>query len=300
MTPPGTFAITLALLLDLAFSEPPKSIHPVVMFGRLVSTFDRPYRRPLVAGILIAIVLPLFAGVAVAIPVALFTRWQPLVGGVVAGILLFTTVSFRMLLETGARVVRDSEADIESARETVVSLVGRDPASLSAGEIRSATVESVAENLADGLLAPLLAFALGSVLSVPAGVGAAAWVKGVNTLDSMLGYPEKPVGTASARLDDVVEWIPARLGALLIAVASVDLGAAFRAREWARTTPSPNSGWPMATLATTSGIRLRKPGVYDLNPDAPLPTAVSASRGIRTVGWAGLLAFGLTGVIACL
>ena len=147
------------------------------------------------------------------------------------------------------------------------------------GTLRSAAVESAAENLADGLVAPLLAFALGAQLSLAFGVAAATWVKGVNTLDSMLGYRSKPVGWASARLDDAVMWLPARVSAALVALARPAPGALVRARRWARAPPSPNSGWPMATLAAAVDVELTKPGEYTLNPDADLPTAERAHLG---------------------
>ena len=296
MAPVATLAVAVALLLDLAVAEPPERVHPVAWFGRLVGVFDRQFQRPRMVGLLVATVLPFVAAVAAAFPVWVLLRFDPILGGLAAGLLLFTTVSLRMLVTMGAEVVAGSEADLERAREQALALVGRDRASLSPAEIRSAAVESVAENLADGLLAPLLAFVLGSVVSLPIGVGAAAWVKGVNTLDSMLGYPDKAVGTASARLDDAVEWLPARLSALVIALAARDPRALLRARQWARDPASPNSGWPMATLAAAAGVQLRKPGAYTLNPDAPLPTVETASRAIRMVGFAGLLAFALAGV----
>jgi adenosylcobinamide-phosphate synthase len=162
--------------------------------------------------------------------------------------------------------------------------------------VRSAAVESVAENLADGLVAPLLAFA---VLSpwLPLAAGAATWVKAVNTADSMLGYHSKPVGWASARLDDAVMWVPARLSAALIAVAALDPGSLRRARRWARVPESPNSGWPMATLAAALDVRLEKPGAYSIG-SGRLPTVEDAKRGIRIVGVAGVLSFVGAGVVA--
>jgi adenosylcobinamide-phosphate synthase len=203
-----------------------------------------------------------------------------------------------MLVSAAREVVAASETDLDAARESLLALAGRDASALSAGELRSAAVESAAENLADGLVAPLLAFALGAQLSLALGVAAAAWVKGVNTLDSMLGYRSKPVGWASARLDDAVMWLPARLSALLVALARPAPRSLAAARRWARTPPSPNSGWPMATLAVALDVELTKPGVYTLNPDAELPTPDRATTGVRTVAVAGVLAFALAAVAA--
>ncbi len=125
-------------------------------------------------------------------------------------------------------------------------------------------------------------------------------MKGVNTLDSMLGYPGKPHGTASARLDDAVMWLPARVSAVALAVAGRSPAALATARRWARLPSSPNSGWPMATTAAVVGSRLAKRGHYDLNPDAPLPSVERARAGVRTVAVAGWLSFCCAGVVAWL
>jgi adenosylcobinamide-phosphate synthase len=215
---------------------------------------------------------------------------------VAAGLALFSTTSLRMLLDEAERVVSLSDRDLDSAREALRSLAGRDARSLSAPEIRSAAVESLAENLADGLVAPLLAFALVAPLSLAGGTAAAAWVKAVNTLDSMLGYPHKPYGTASARLDDLTMWLPARLTALLLAGAALDPRALSRAREQSTNPPSPNSGWPMATLAAVLGVKLQKPGVYTLDFGA-LPSVEEADRARTIVTRTGWLSFVLAGVV---
>lgn len=176
---------------------------------------------------------------------------------------------------------------------------------MDAAHVRSAAVESVAENLSDGLVAPLFAFAVCAPFSLPLAAAAAAWVKGVNTLDSMFGYRSKPIGWAPARLDDVVMWLPARLAGVLLAVSVAEFSLPFssRVRTLARRPPSPNSGWPMATMAAVLPARLVKPGVYDLDPasdtaNTRLPTTADAMQAVRVTNRAGLLAFALAGVIA--
>ncbi|UIP00294.1 cobalamin biosynthesis protein [Halobaculum sp. CBA1158] len=299
-------AVGLAAALDAAVAEPPSRVHPIAAFGRVVDAVDREWTRPRAVGVAVALVLPLaFAAVAWgvvegtasvvadaeigAVPSAVATA-------VVAGVALFSLVSLRMLVSVATEVIEAAEGDADAARESAIALVGRDTSTLSAAEIRSAAVESAAENLADGLVAPLVAFAVGAQASPAVGVAAAAWVKGVNTLDSMLGYPGTPVGTASARLDDAVMWVPARVSAVLLAVAAGSPGSLLDAREWARVPASPNSGWPMATAAAALGVRLSKPGAYVLNPDADLPSLAAARAGVRAVAIAGALAFLLAGV----
>jgi adenosylcobinamide-phosphate synthase len=300
-------AVLLSALLDRLFAEPPEMIHPVAWFGRLVAPFDRSWRRPVAVGLVAALCLPLLAAGVVATVVAASVRLHPFAGLLAAALGLFVSTSRRLLVATAVAVVSRTETDLVAAREELHALAGRDADALSAGEVRSAAVESAAENLADGLVAPLAGFVAGSLVAVAVGrpalalslaAGGAAWVKAVNTLDSMLGYHSKPVGRASARLDDAVMWLPARASALLLALAAADPAALVRARPLAERPASPNSGWPMGTLAATLETRLEKPGRYVLDAGARLPTASVAERGVSLVGRAGWLAVGAAALLA--
>lgn len=293
-------SVGFSLVLDALFEEFPGRIHPVSLFGRLVEPFDGSRTAPVVVGSLLAAALPLGTAAVAGGVTLIAAGYDPRLGVIVASLALFSTTSLRMLLSTVAHVVDNSESDLSAARDAVVALVGRDASELSPGELRSAALESGSENLADGLVAPLSAFALGAQVSLPFAVGAATWVKAVNTLDSMLGYRSKPVGQASARLDDAVMWLPARLSAVLIALAGLSPGSLRRARSWSKEPSSPNSGWPMATLAAVLDVQLSKRGHYVLNPEAELPTTEDARTGVRVVGAAGVLAFLLAGVFAWL
>jgi len=301
-------AVGLAAALDAALSEPPGRVHPIALFGRVVGVIDREWTRPRAVGVAAAVGLPpAFAAVAWGVVVGTAGAAAgfgdliaPVATAVVAGLALFSLTSLRMLVAVASDVIEATERDADAARESAIALVGRDTSSLSAAGIRSAAVESAAENLADGLVAPLSAFALGAQVSVAVGVAAAAWVKAVNTLDSMLGYPDRSIGTASARLDDAVMWVPARVSAVLLAVASGSPRSLVEARRWARIPASPNSGWPMATAAAALGVRLEKPGAYALHPDAALPSLAEARRGVRAVAVAGALAFLLAGAAAAM
>ena len=337
----ATAAVALAGVLDATIAEPPTRIHPVAVFGRVVGRFDRDadgsdrrgWSRPRLVGVLIAVALPLIAaGAAVAVVVA-GSILEPWLGAGLAGLVLFSTTSVRLLLDRAQTVIDATDTDLDAARTDLRALAGRDANSLDAAHVRSAAVESLAENLADGLVAPLAGFvvilAVGRVVepSVPdlsppvtadvvwlaLAAGAASWVKGVNTLDSMLGYRSKPVGWASARLDDAVMWLPARASAVLLAVVagSPGLPGRHQVRELARRPASPNSGWPMATMAAALPARLHKPGAYDLDPrvkdhglsvvtgdTAPLPDRATATRAVGLTRRAGLLAVVVAGVIA--
>ncbi|MFC4405408.1 adenosylcobinamide-phosphate synthase CbiB [Haloarchaeobius iranensis] len=293
-------AVALAVGLDLLVGEPPNRLHPVAWFGRLVAPVDRAWNRPRLAGVLAALALPLLAAGTVAAVVRLASRVDPWAGAVVAGLALAATTSLRMLVAEALRVVRLSTEDIAAAREALRSLAGRDAGELSPGLLRSAAVESAAENLADGFVAPLAAFAVLAPFSLTLAAAGAAWVKAVNTLDSMLGYHSKPVGWASARLDDLVMWLPARLSALLLAQVAGRPRALWRARQWLPEVPSPNSGWPMGTLAAALEVRLEKPGVYVLNAGASHPSPRTAQRGVLQVASSGVVATILAGVVAWL
>jgi len=314
---PAIAALALAVAADLAAGEPPSRLHPVAWFGSLVGRVDREWSRPRLVGVAVAVALPLAPAAPLGGLVAVAAEFGPRAAGssvlaiAVAAVVLSASVSLRMLLDVTTDVVAATETDPAAARESVRALVGRDPSALSPAEIRSAAVESATENLADGFVAPLWWFAVGAAvgavldafaaptgaalstsLVLPLGVAAAVWVKGVNTLDSMLGYRTKPVGGASARLDDLAMYLPARASAGCLAVAALSVGGSpigvlRRARPWAREPASPNSGWPMATGAAALGVRLEKPGNYALNPAVDPPTPADAERAARLVAVGG-------------
>ncbi|WP_253738193.1 adenosylcobinamide-phosphate synthase CbiB [Halohasta salina] len=293
-------AVVVAVgILDRLVGEPHARFHPVAWFGRLVALVDRAWGTPRLVGGLAALGFPLVAATVAGGTVAAAGRLGPIPAAAVAVGVLFSSTSLRLLTATAREVVDRAETDLPRAREELRALAGREASELSPELIRSAAVESAAENLADGLIAPLSAFGLAALAAplagwptLPIAAAAAAWVKAVNTMDSMVGYRSKPVGWASARLDDLVMWLPARLTALLIAAAAGSPDPLFTGRRWARVPDSPNSGWPMAALAAAVGVRLEKPGTYTLNSMADLPTARDAHRGIGIVDRAGLLALG--------
>jgi len=296
-------AVGLAAGLDWTLGEPPADYHPVALFGRVVGVADRSWPAPRLAGAVLAVALPAAAAGAVygllsAVAVALEGR--PAVAAAVlaglAGLALWSTSSLRFLLASGRRVLERSDTDPAAAREALPALVGRDPETMSPPLVRSAAVESLAENLSDGLVAPLLAFVALSVVSLPAAAAAATLVKAVNTMDSMVGYPGA-FGWGSARLDDLVMVVPARLSALLLGIAAGDPEAPWRARRYARKPASPNAGWPMGTLAAALTVRLEKPGAYVLNDVAGLPTVADGEAALAAVRRAGVVTYILAAAV---
>jgi len=291
-------SILATLVLDTLVGEPPERIHPIAILGRAISVFDRSWVAPRLVGSFVALGIPLVVGGTLGLSTEIAWGIDPRLAGAFATLVLFSTTSLRSLRQAATTVIEATDGAVETARLESLALVGRNTDDLSPAALRSGAIESAAENLADGLVAPLLAFSLGALISLPVGVAAAAIIKTVNTLDSMLGYRDKPVGWASARLDDALMFLPARVSAVLIAMAAGSPSALARARASARVPTSPNSGWPMATMAAALDVRLEKRDAYVLNPTGGPPTVAAGRRAVHVTGVAGVGAFLMAGVIA--
>jgi len=288
--------LALALALDLLFGEPPNRWHPVAWVGGLLAWGMRraPWSGP---GTLVAAgAVLLLLGLALALcPVVLLTRYAGVLGWpglLLQAWLLKCAFSLRGLY-TAAREVREVLAggQLGRARSLVGwHLVGRPTRDLSPRQVASATVESVAENLTDSVVAPLCFFLLGGL--------PAAWAyRVVNTADAMLGYRHgelEYLGKAAARLDDLLNWAPARLAGLGIILGAWIAGESTP-RAWQvmlrdrRLTASPNAGWTMAAMAGALGVALEKPGAYQLGEGAA-PGVETIDRALRVMLAAGGLA----------
>ncbi len=271
--------LACALLWDALLGEYPAALHPVVGIGKLVSGLLRwaprkGWWRPFAFGCLLAAGVSAFSGAA-AWGVLRLAAAVPGLEIVVGTYLLKASFALRELGAAAERVRAPVEAGhLPRARQALRSLCSRDPAQLDAEGLLAATVQSLAENASDSFVAPLFSFLL---LGVP---GALAY-RAINTLDAMVGYrgPFEAVGKASARLDDAVNWVPARLTAALLLLAGWlsghDAAGGWRIfRRDRRKTPSPNGGRPMAMMAGLLGVRLEKKGSYTLgDPVHPLNSA---------------------------
>jgi len=176
------------------------------------------------------------------------------------------------------------EQDINQARKMLPALVGRETEGLTPAHAASAVIESLSENYVDSILSPIFYY----LLFQPVGLGleAALAFKAISTMDSMIGYKTpalKELGFAGARLDDLANFIPARLSIVLMALASQRkaLDTIKAARKYHSATPSPNSGWPMAACAGALGIRLEKPGFYILLQEGKEPSTLDIPRALR-------------------
>ena len=272
--------LALAVLLDLTLGEPPKWAHPTVWMGRHIAFVEK--RMPkkgvvgLAAGLSIALMLPAIWGTELYFLAIWLKEVHTIAYILVGAILLKSTFSVRQL-HREAVLVRGhlDRGDLEQVRARMSSLVSRDPSGLSAEQATAATVESVSENINDSILAPWLFFAL-------FGLPGAFVYRMINTLDSMIGYRGvyEHLGKASARLDDLINLVPARLAGLLLVAASGFLPGQRMARAWNimwrdhGRTQSPNAGWTMSGMAGALGVRLQKvdpEAGYQLGePDRPL------------------------------
>lgn len=261
----GSSLIFFAFLLDLLLGDPRWFPHPVVLIGRLISFLEGLFRRfalgrtaELFVGTLLAALVPTIAFSAVWGIVWFAGGINIWFGWFAAVFLGYTTIAASSLYGESRKVAElVSSGDLEGARKALSYLVGRDTQDLDEKEIIRALVETVAENTSDGVIAPLFYLAIG-------GPPLAMAYKAINTLDSMVGYKNERyfyLGRASARLDDIVNYIPARLTALLIVLAAFILRKDWKG-SWAimqrdsRNHPSPNSGYPEAAVAGAIGRRL--------------------------------------------
>jgi adenosylcobinamide-phosphate synthase len=306
---PGTVALTVLLagLLDVSCGEPPNAIHPVAWLGRLIALLDRhaPHERPRaelaygVGIVVVAVGAATAVGLALCLAVARLPWWLAVP---LAAVALKVSFSLRGLVGAGRYVQRNLDADTEAAREGLLALVSRDR-ELSPPEVASAAIESLAENLSDSVVAPLLYFA---VLGLP---GALAY-RAINTLDAMIGYHGRYeyLGKPAARLDDLVNLVPARLTGLLLVGLACLRGrgrTAFTAlRRQHRLSSSPNKLWTIAPMAGALGVRLAKSGAYAVGVDETAPTASTIGRAAVIVWQAGtatlLAGAGLAALVASL
>lgn len=287
--------LLLALVVDRVVGDPQSPYHPVSMLGRLIGLWGQTSRWPPswhravgiagLAGTATLFAAPYLTVAVIAPPLALL---------VLGPFLLKSCLAWRALEEHAESVERALDRDLVSGREAAGLLVSRDTGALDADHVRSAAYESVAENLVDSVTAPLLFFAA-------FGLGGAAAYRAVNTMDAMLGYRDERerMGWASARADDILTFVPARITGVVLLVYFALIGRGRAAwdclRRDRRKRPGWNGGIPMALIAGGVGVAFEKPGVYAIGTaERPLaaagPAIIRAVR-VASIGTA-LLVFG--------
>lgn len=254
--------LIIGYLLDLIFGDPRKLPHPIVAFGNIIGWCERHFNKgghKKRNGCLIAIILPLstlFLGGLLA-----WGSWilHPFAYYGIASVFVFYGLANHSLIQEGGEVIRTlEEQGLDAGRKRLSWIVGRDTSQLFPKKIYTAVLETMAENLSDGVVAPLFFYALGGFPAMMA-------YKMVNTLDSMIGYKDaryKDFGCCSAHLDDVLNYIPARLTAFLIALSGYRKGIFSFIRKYARQHASPNSGYPESAMAGILDCRFGGPNIY--------------------------------------
>jgi adenosylcobinamide-phosphate synthase len=277
-------SILLALLIDRWWGEPPAWVHPVVWMGNYLKRVGRGLPtlgpRPAfflgaaywLAGAVLVAAIYAMAGVGLA-------KLPPWMNIVLTAVLLKPLFALRFLLSEVGAVETSLGQSVECGRARLAHIVSRDTANLDAEEVRESSLESLAENLSDSVIAPLFWFAL-------FGLPGAAVYRFANTADAMWGYRGQWewAGKFAARADDLLNLIPARITAVgLLLVGPERLSRLRRLPGEAARTASPNSGWPMGALALSLNVRLRKPQVYALNAGGGAPAAQDTATALRRV-----------------
>ena len=263
ITPTCILPLLLGWLLDLLLGDPRWLPHPIVGFGKMIACgerllnrgFHRIWRGAMLALVLVgsvfAVTWALLYVIGLGVPF-------PMGGGVVSTVLIFFCLAGTTLVREVRQTFRAVDRSLDEGRKQVARIVGRDTAQLSAQEIRTAALETLAENLSDGVVAPLFWLCIGGVPGMLA-------YKMVNTLDSMIGYKTeryKDFGCFAARMDDVANYVPARLTALLMVLASGRLRLLKFVVKYGSRHASPNSGYPEAALAGILHCRFGGPHTY--------------------------------------
>ncbi len=261
--------LAIAVAIDLTLGDPPDAVHPVAWMGKVMGLLERGGANLSSKGqFFYGMGMTLFNLALFVIPVYFLLAWLHGVSQIayiiVAGVLLKFTFSIKGLRRAALKVKQLLKDDkLNETRFEMRALVSRDTQDLGQPLLVSAAVESVAEGTGDSLVAPLFFFLF---LGVPGAIG----YRVVNTLDSMIGYREKYeyLGKFAARLDDILNFIPARLAAMMLVVAAFirknGRSAWHVSLHEHVLTRSPNAGWPMAAMAGALNVRLEKPGNYKL------------------------------------
>lgn len=253
--------LLVGVLMDCVLGDPMGLPHPVVGYGRLISFFEHRWnhgQNRKLKGMLMTVLL--VAGVAavvwgVLVMARTLSVWLEVV---LSAVLVFYCLAGKTLIDEVQAVFRETDVSLERGRKQVARIVGRDTSELTAQEVRIAALETLAENLSDGVVAPLFWYMV-------AGVPGMMAYKMVNTLDSMVGYKNeryRNFGCFAARLDDVANYIPARLTSLLMVLVSGRWSLLAFVKRYGRQHASPNSGYPESALAGILDCRFGGPHVY--------------------------------------
>ena len=261
--------VILALILDLCLGDPRWLLHPVTIIAKMAHFFERITRKikpdqPFICGLITATLVILVTGCTTWLLIFMASMVHPTLGTLIEILVLYSCFATRGLATHSKNVYKAlSDGDLELARKKVAMIVGRDTKALDKNEITRATIESVGENLVDGVTAPIFY----AILFGPIGVMV---YKAINTLDSSFGYKNekyRQFGYVSAKVDDLVNWVPARLTGPIISLSAIFCGLSARLslRIFLRDRfkhNSPNSAHGEAAFAGALGVQLGGPTEY--------------------------------------
>ncbi|MBN1537387.1 MAG: cobalamin biosynthesis protein [Anaerolineales bacterium] len=290
-------ALLTALILDVLFGELPNRFHPVAWMGRFIHWMTVHLNRGSAMFQFFTGSGMLFLGeLLFSIPFLFVSHgiqsFPDFLSGILIGVLLKPMFACRGLLRAGREVQQAliNEDILEARRLVGWYLVSRDTGQLTMPQVASAVIESLSENFTDSFFAPLLFFSIG-------GLPAVWFYRFVNTADAMVGYhtPQfEYFGKCAARVDDLLNWLPARLAGVIITVSAALLRMDVKA-AWSvmvsqhNRTSSPNAGWTMSAAAGALQVLLEKPGYYSLGNDSELPSAPDIGRAMRVVKVAAMI-----------
>jgi adenosylcobinamide-phosphate synthase len=285
----GVVVLFAALIVDRMIGDPHSPYHPVALLGQFIGMWGRPRQYSPEIQRLAGVVLWIVTAALFALPFFLFVAVSPfflyLLG---APVLLKCCFAWRSLEEHTFAVVNALNAGVEEARDQVKLLVSRDTKDLNRAHILSAGYESMTENLTDSIISPIFYFSLFGL------VGAAIY-RAANTMDAMLGYKDerKRLGWFSARMDDILNFVPSRITVMLLLVYFTFTGRFTNALRVMRRDgykrPGFNGGIVMAAMAGGTGIQFVKPGVYEIGDDER--TFDDAGAEIMRAGRFSIIAF---------
>ncbi len=320
--------LVLAFLLDMTIGDPRRLPHPVRVIGKAITkteTFLRKYfkspSQEKMAGVLLTAIITcsvfvsalLLSSMLLIFLLRLSTLSLSLLAGVLLVYLTSTTIAARELINSARLVITEvKNKNIETARNNLSMIVGRDTQNLSEEGVLKATIETLSENLSDGVLAPLFYLAIG-------GLPLAMTYKAINTLDSMVGYKNdryKNFGWAAARLDDIANYIPARITGILIVLSSLLIRLFTRSplhpfasikimlRDGGKHT-SPNAGIPEAAMAGAIGVRLGGPSAYGgiivqkpyIGTETEIDYFAASEKTIKVVMFSSVAAIAISAVV---
>jgi adenosylcobinamide-phosphate synthase len=254
--------LIIGYLADLIWGDPRNIPHPVIAFGNSIAFCEKKLNKNsfrILKGAIVAIILPLMVFSVFYLLSTLFKQTHYLLYYIFSSIFVFYGLANKSLIQEGMEVINKLEKEgLDSGRIRLSWIVGRETKKLSSKQIYTAVLETMSENLSDGVVAPLFYYAIG-------GVPAMMCYKMINTLDSMIGYKNsqyKNFGMFAARIDDIANYIPARITSLLMILVSLSKRGILFIIKFANKHSSPNAGYPEAALAGILNLKFGGPNYY--------------------------------------